>query len=245
MRSTESADYQSVPRPVAVMVKSFANRSSTGRHCHERGQVLYATAGLMLSQTDAGTWAVPTGHALLIPPGLLHDIAMHGDVRMLTAYVAVTNWKRLAGKGCRVVRVSRLLDAALEAICFESVVYGRRGDHLAAVILDEVEHADVTDLALPLPMSPNLRRMCEMLLAAPDTTDDLDDWADAVAISRRTLTRHFREETGLSFGQWRRRLRQLQSLKLEAEGATPKDIAPRVGYRSPHALMAMMRREAR
>lgn len=245
MRSTEPADYQSVPRPVAVMVKSFANGSTTGRHLHERGQVLYATAGLMLAQTDAGTWAVPTGHALLIPPGLQHDIAMHGDVRMLTAYVAVASWKRFAAMGCRVVSVSRLLDAALETICSEPVVYGQRGDHLAAVILDEVEHADVTDLALPLPVNPNLRRMCETLLAAPDTTDDLDDWADAVAVSRRTLTRHFREETGLSFGQWRRRLRQLQSMKLEAEGAAPKDIAPRVGYRSPQALMAMIRRNVR
>jgi len=243
MRSTESADYQNVPRPIAVMVKSFGNGSTTGRHFHKRGQFLYATAGLMLAQTDAGTWAVPTGHALLISPGLQHDIAMHGDVRMLTAYVAVGSWKRFASMGCRVVRVSRLLDAALETMCAEPLVYGLRGERVAAVILDEVERADVADLALPLPVTPRLRQMCEELIANPALVGDLDAWADAVAVSRRTLTRHFREETSLSFGQWRRRLRQLQSMKLEAEGAALKDIASRVGYRSPQALKAMIKRE--
>jgi len=196
----------------------------------------------MLARTDAGTWAVPTGHALLIPPGLRHDIAMHGDVSMLTAYVAVGVWKNFASKDCRVIRVSRLLDAALETICAEPIVYGRRGHHLAAVILDEVERAEITDLALPLPASARLRQMCERLLANPGSAGDLDDWADAATVSRRTLTRHFRDETGLSFGQWRRRLRQLQSMKLEAEGAAMKDIASRVGYRSPQALKAMMKR---
>ena len=48
----------------------------------------------MIAQTDAGTWAVPTGHALLLPPGLMHDITMHGAVRMLTAYIAQPAWRR-------------------------------------------------------------------------------------------------------------------------------------------------------
>jgi AraC-like DNA-binding protein len=243
MRSTAAQDYQSIPRAVAVMVKDFAAGSTTGRHFHRRGQVLYATSGLMLAQTDAGAWAVPASHALLIPPGLHHDIAMHGQVRMLTAYIAPAGWRKIAPAECRVVHVSRLLDAALEAICEEPLLYGARGARLAAVILDEVARADIADLALPLPASGRLRAMCAALLRNPGTDGDLDAWANTAALSRRTLTRHFRRETGLSFGQWRRRLRRLQSMKLEAEGAALKDIASRVGYRSPQALKAMMRRD--
>lgn len=245
MRSTVSADYQSVPRPVAVMAKHFAGGRSTGRHSHDRGQVLYATSGLMIAQTDAGTWAVPTGHALLLPPGLMHDITMHGDVRMLTAYISQPAWRRLASRNGRVIRASPLLDAALETLCGEPVLYGQRGRRLASVIIDEVCHADLADLALPLPRSERLRAMCATLLGDPGFAADLDAWAETLALSRRTLTRHFSDETGLSFGEWRRRLRQLHSMKLEAEGLVMKDIASRVGYRSPQALQAMMRRSVK
>lgn len=242
MKSVDAADYQGIPRSVAVMVKGFPRGATTGRHAHERGQVLYATAGLMIARTDLGSWAVPTGHALLIPPALMHEVAMHGDVRMLTAYVEPKCWRQVASPGARVILVSRLLDAGLEAISEEPVCYGQRGRRLAALILEEVRRAEVADLALPMPGSEKLRQMCTRMLTNPAIAANLDGWADDLGISRRTLTRRFADETGLSFGQWRRRLRQLHSMQLAAQGASMKDIAGRVGYRSPQALQAMMRR---
>jgi AraC-like DNA-binding protein len=244
MRSINSADYQKVPRPVAVMPKAFAKGASTGRHSHVRGQVLYATSGLMLAQTDSGAWAVPSGRALLIPPRLSHNISMHGSVQMLTAYVAPMAWRRIAQLDCRVVHVSRLLDASLEAICEEPLIYrvGGRGGHLAAIILDEVSRARTAELVLPLPASGRLREVCQTLLADPSLHADLDGWAETAAMSRRTFTREFRKSTGLSFGTWRRQLRHLHSLRLRAEGTSMKSVAARVGYRSPQALAAMINR---
>lgn len=242
MRSQDAATYQDVARPLAVMAKPFPSGARTGWHAHARGQVLYATRGLMLAQTAAGTWAVPTGHALLIPPGLRHDIAMHGSVEMLTAYVSKAAWKDNALSGCRVVRISRLTDAALAALVDEPLLYGRRGRHLAALILDEIARAPVADLALPLPAPSGLRRLCEAMIDDPRGVASLDAWADRLAVSRRTLTRRFRQETGISFGAWQRRLRQLEALRLESEGRAWKEIAVRVGYGSPQALRAMLRR---
>jgi len=247
MRSTNAADYQETPRALAVMPKFFAGGASTGWHSHVRGQVLYATQGLMLAETEAGAWAVPTGHALLIPPQLRHDISMHGEVRMLSAYVAPEIWRSVAGHGCQVIKASRLFDAALAAICRQPVLYEEdgRGGHLASVILDEVMYAEIAELALPLPRTARLREVCRTLIANPALSLGLDDWADAIATSRRTLTRSFRKETGMSFSAWKRQLRQLQSLKLHEEGVPLKSIAARVGYQSPQALRAMMKRGRR
>ncbi|MDX2202017.1 MAG: helix-turn-helix transcriptional regulator [Hyphomicrobiaceae bacterium] len=242
MRSQDAATYQAVARPVAVMAKPFPNGARTGWHAHARGQVLYATQGLMLAQTAAGTWGLPTGHALLIPPGLMHDIAMHGSVEMLTAYVSRGAWTRSGLCGCRVVRVSKLLDAALAALVAEPVLYGARGRHLASLVLDEVSRAPLADLALPMPAPSRLRDLCERLIAAPDGLARLDALADDLGISRRTLTRRFRAETGISLGDWQRRLRQLTALRLESEGVAWKEIAASVGYGSPQALRAMLRR---
>lgn len=244
MRSTHAADYQDVPRPLAVMPKSFPNGSCTGWHSHVRGQALYSTQGLMLAETEVGAWAVPTGHALLIPPGLRHDISMHGEVRMLTAYIAPDAWSAVAGPVCRVIKASRLFDAALAALCEEPVLYelDGRGAHLSSVIFDEVMRSQTAELALPLPRAPRLREICRKLIENPALPQNLDDWADAIATSRRTLTRTFRQETGMSFSAWKRRLRQLQSLKLREEGIALKAIAARVGYQSPQALRAMLKR---
>ncbi len=226
------------------MAKAMENGESTGVHRHPRGQVLYATTGLMIARTVAGAWAVPTGHALLIPPRLPHDIAMHGRVEMVTAYISPETAAVSMPSSCRVVRVSRLLDAALQSLAQEAVLYdpAGRGGHLAELILDEVRNAEPAALTLPMPSDKRLRRMCEDVIGDPGKSVDIDTWAATIGVSRRTLTRRIRQETGLSFGDWRRRLRHLRTIALEAEGVPMKLVAAEVGYRSPQALKAMLKR---
>jgi AraC-like DNA-binding protein len=244
MRSTKGGDYQFVPRPVAVMAKTFENGASTGEHNHPRGQVLYATTGLMLARTRAGAWAVPSGHALLIPPLLSHDIGMHGCVEMLTAYIAPEIASALMPGACRVIQVTKLLDALLQATVQEPLLYeeDHRGGHLAELILDEVKNAKATALALPIPSDPRVHRMCRHLIDDPGSSLSIDVWADEIGVSRRTLTRRIRQETGLSSGEWCRRLRYLRTIALKAEGTPIKLVAAQVGYQSPQALLAMMKR---
>ncbi|HET8729140.1 MAG TPA: helix-turn-helix transcriptional regulator [Alphaproteobacteria bacterium] len=247
MRSTNVEDYQNIPQPVAVLAKMHAAGTSTGWHSHPRGQLLYAISGLMVASTEGGTWAVPTGHALEIPPGLRHEVAMHGDVALRTAYIAPEEVRTPRSGTCRVILVSPLLDAALRALSEEPVQYDEtgRGPHLAALILHEIEHASDAPFALPLPEDGRLRKLCQALIDRPSLPYDIDAWAEEVGVGRRTLTRKFRNETGLSFGEWRRRLRFLHVLKRRAEGRLPKDDAAEVGYRSAQALAVMMRRMTR
>lgn len=237
MRSIRAEDYQDVPRAVAVMPKTFAAGSRTERHFHPRAQLLYATAGLMMATAEDGTWVVPEGHALWIPPRLPHAVAMHGAVAMCSAYLAL---EAIAGfpTRARVIEVSPLLAAALAALTGEPVLYDEagRGGHLAALVLDEIRRAPETKLTLPLPSDARLRRICLGLIDAPATAFDLDAWADRAGLSRRTLTRGFRRETGLTFGQWRARARVVRALALAADGWAPRHVAASVGYRSIQAL---------
>ena len=236
-RSTDAADYQDVPRAVSVMPKPFAAASRTGRHSHPRAQLLYATAGLMMASAEDGNWVVPEGHALWIPPGLPHAVAMHGAVAMCSAYIAPAVAAGFPGR-CRVIAVSALLAAALTALAEEPVLYPEagRGGHLAALILDEIGRAPETPLALPLPRDDRLRRVCLGLIEDPAAQDGLDLWAARAGASRRTLTRGFRAETGLSFADWRARARVIRALALAADGRAPRAVAAAVGYRSPQAL---------
>nr|WP_244424654.1 helix-turn-helix domain-containing protein [Methylobacterium nodulans] len=224
------------------MPKTYAAGSATGIHSHPRAQLLYATAGLMVATTERGTWLVPSGHALWIPPGILHDVRMCGPVAMSSAYIAIAG--EPSSPACRVLRVSRLLEAALAALAEEPVLYDEhgRGGLLAALVLDEIQRAPETPLALPMPQDPRLRRVCEEIIADPGSSRDLDAWARIAGASRRTLTRRFRFETGLSFGEWRTRARVARALALAAEGAAPREIAASVGYAHPQVLRIVMHR---
>ena len=83
-RSTDPADYQSVPRAIAAMPKDFGAGFEIAPHSHERAQLIYATAGTMRVSTDDGVWVVPPQRALWMPPGIRHSIVMSGDVTMRT-----------------------------------------------------------------------------------------------------------------------------------------------------------------
>ncbi|MCJ2056590.1 helix-turn-helix transcriptional regulator [Methylobacterium sp. J-048] len=242
-RSTDAADYQDVPRAVAVMPKTYPAGMRLDRHFHPRAQLLYATQGLMMASAEDGTWVVPEGHALWIPPRLPHAVATHCAVAMCSAYLDPAAVSAFPDR-CRVILVSPLLAAALAALGAEPVLYDEagRGGHLAALVLDEIGRAPETPLTLPLPRDARLRRVCLGLIADPSATDDLDAWADRAGASRRTLTRGFRTETGLSFGDWRARARVIRALALTAEGRPAGAVATAVGYRSAQALRTTVAR---
>lgn len=226
-----------VPRPVALFAGDYCAGASTGRHRHGRGQLLHASSGLMRLATEQGHWVVPLGHAVWIPGAVEHEVFMHGEVAMRTVYVAADVAARLPGV-CKVIEVSALLRATIMALAKEPVLYdeGGRGGHLANLILDEIACSIAAPLALPMPRDRRLSLLVRELMAQPALELNLDDWAQRIAMSRRSLTRSFRSETGLSFGAWRRRMRAMTAATLMADGTSLAVAARQVGYRSPRSL---------
>ncbi len=110
------------------------------------------------------------------------------------------------------------------------------------LILHEIEIAPVSPLHIPMPRSRPLRRMCDAFLKNPATRSDLDHWAERTGMSRRTLTRHFRLETGISIATWIKQARLVEALSRMAEGASVTTAAFEVGYESSSAFGAMFRR---
>jgi AraC-like DNA-binding protein/quercetin dioxygenase-like cupin family protein len=243
IRSTDSSDYQEVGRPVAVMAKEFASGESTSTHSHPRGQLLYAVKGIMVARTAEGAWIVPPRHALWIPPETAHATEMRAAVAMRTVYIRAAEANAIPAC-CKVIAVSPLLREAILALLDEPILYCEegRGGALAKLIIGEIESAAAAEFELPLPADKRLVAICGALIENPSLAFDIDGWADRAGLSRRTLTRKFREETGLSFGVWRRRLRALSAAALVSEGAKPDAAARKAGYKSASALIAMMRR---
>ena len=238
-RSTNPGDYQDLPQPIVVMAKTFSDGHSIPPHEHQRDQFLFAVNGVMRLRTDRDAWVVPPHGAAYIPAGLAHSVSMHGDVDMRTLYIdplAV----QLRRRELNVVAVSALLRELILALGEEPVGYGSnsRGSLIAQLIEQEIHLAKALSLHVPLPLDSRLQRLCAELLADPSDRKTLSGWSEVAGASARTLARLFERDLGMSFIQWRQRVRFQSALEALSKGVPVAVVARQHGYRSPSAFSA-------
>jgi AraC-like DNA-binding protein len=232
-----------IDRPIVGIGNDYPPAFELDFHIHRRGQLLHATRGVMAISTAQGAWATPPEHAVWIPAGIAHAVRMIGAVSTRSAMVAPELAEAL-GDRCRVIGVSRLLNALLEEAVTLPVEYDEAGrDGLVMQLLvAEIARAPVIPLAVPFPRSEALARRCQEFLAAPSVKSGIDEWANALGLNRRSFTRHFRRETGMSFAEWRQQACLAAALPLIAAGEPITAVAIDLGYDSPASFSTMFRR---
>jgi AraC-like DNA-binding protein/quercetin dioxygenase-like cupin family protein len=235
---------QQVERPVAAMAATYPNESTSARHAHRRDQLILQMTGVTSMMTERGHFVVPPGHALWIPAGIVHQSRAWGEVEIQTIYVTPDRVKN-ASTTCRLIRVSPLVEALMEEAVQMPTRYdadGRDG-RLVDFLLEEIGQMPEVALHVRVPPDPRLATICEAVLVDPSSDLTLGEWADRCHLSRRTLTRLFRRETGQSFSAWRQRVRLLEALARLGAGEAVTGVALDVGYDSPSAFAAMFKRE--
>jgi AraC-like DNA-binding protein/mannose-6-phosphate isomerase-like protein (cupin superfamily) len=241
-RSTSPHDYQSVPRPIAAMSKSFDDGFEVRPHHHPRDQLVYAVTGVMRVRTETEAWVVPPDRAVYLPAGTQHGISMRGLVTMTTLYIARPATSDLPNAPT-VLEVSPLLRDLVLALIDEPVMYDEegRGGAMAFLIFSEISKARRLPLMIPMPRDQRLLRVCEALLADPSSRATLESWADTAGASVRTLSRLFEDELGLTFIAWRQRVRFHSALEAIIAGEPIARVAERNGYRSSSAFSTAFR----
>lgn len=236
-------DYHNQPRRLVAMENRWPAGASTGWHSHPRGQLLYAIKGVMIVQSDTGTWVVPPTRALWMVTGLRHNVTMSGEVEMRTAYIDVHAATGLPTQTC-VINVSPLLKELLvEAVRIP--VHAEptpRHERVIDLLLDELSVSSTIALHLPMPNDTRIKTVCETLTKQPWDNKTAAMWAAKIGMSERTLHQLFVQDTGMRFSQWREQARLLNALSQIAEGKKGIEIALNCGYTSHSAFSAMFRR---
>ncbi len=236
-------DCERAPRSVAALASDHPHGEHIQPHRHPCAQLIHALTGVMTVTSRAGSWVVPTGRAVWMPPHEDHAIRIAGHVTMRTIYVR-ENARPHLPPACEVIEVSAFLREAIVAATRIPLGYatGGRDERVMELILDEIEAAPRLHLHVPMPRDPRLARLCERLIADPAASATLDGLAAEIHVSGRTLARLFHRELGMSLGEWQRRMRLLLSLPRLAAGASVLEVALEHGYDSPSAFTAMFRR---
>ncbi len=242
-RSKKGIDYQLVARPIAVLIDDYPPGFFDPAHSHLRAQLVYATSGITILSTADASYVAPPQRAIWVPAGVRHEVRCRGRVQIRTLYIASDATPDLPTT-CQVIEISNLLrELIIEAgnLPIEYELEGR-DQRIMLLILDEIRRAPRIPLSVPMPANERLARICKAILADSAQHDALNDWANAAAMGRRTFTRTFRRETGMSFATWRQNVRLMDALSRLATGRSVTATALDVGYSSPSAFTALFRR---
>ncbi|MEO3977894.1 helix-turn-helix transcriptional regulator [Streptomyces sp. CAU 1734] len=226
----------------AIVVSAFTLSdgfwSATRSHpCHRLAR---SGKGLLAVRTGARAWLLPPSMALWIPARLPHATGAAGS--------ADVHGARLDPAGCAgapdeptVVAAGPLLSALIGHL--DRPDLGREARRRAeAVVLDVLEPLPVTSVSVPEPVDPRALAVARALAADPRDNRGLEAWGDRAGTSARTLARLFIAETGLTFGQWRERLRMQAAMPLLAGDLPIEAVARRVGYGSASSFVAAFHR---
>jgi AraC-like DNA-binding protein len=197
--------------------------------------LIFASRGHLEVTTEATRRIVPSDRAVWIPAGIRHTDVMRAPISMRSVFVA-----KAAARGMpadvRTVAVTPLLRELILHVTRLGALESahREQARLAAVLFDLLRAAEPVALELPAPRDPRARKFADLVAKRPgDTTMQLARKAGA---SLRTLERCFLAETGVSVGEWRRRVRLFHAMRLLEGGRTVTDVADDIGYASVSAF---------
>ncbi len=234
---------EDTPRPIVAVGNDYPDGHFIAPHSHRRGQFLSSATGALVLTTTEGAWVMPPQRGMWIPPRTMHQVAGVGALRMQSLYLERSVTAAMPNR-CQVVGVSPFMRSLLTESLSLPLLYeleGRAGA-LMTLILHEMRQLPALPLSLPLPQRTDLADLCRAFLRNPKAHDTIDDWRSAIGASRRTFTRVFRDQTGLSFAAWRQQACLVAALPKLTAGESVTSVAMAFGYDNPAAFTTMFKR---
>lgn len=237
--------------PNVLMPQMALVASSKGMHTHPEGQFDFATQGLIMVQTGDRRCIMPPGRLGWIPPQVAHGAAEMETARSqprdqlvgYTLHIRVDLCERLP-KEPLVLDQSDLTRSLLTRMQRWSPDEARseEGYRMLRVLIDEIASATPVPLSLAMPQLRQLRMLASTLVKDPADETSLDEWAIRLGMSRRSITRHFREETGMSVVELRQIARLQRGMEMLDEHMSVTQVAFSLGYESVSSFISLFKR---
>jgi AraC-like DNA-binding protein len=180
-----------------------------------------------------------------VPPETEHSFYSNQPINYRAVCLAPTLCLELPHEACTLA-INDILKAILKDFAARDVKIPEQAadQRLAQVLVDQLQQAPVHECYLPYASGHRLLEILEALQAEPGDNRPLADWAAQIHVSERTLARQFVRELGMSFGEWRQRLRFLTAIEALDSHRSIQDVAFDMGYSTGSAFIAMFQRQA-
>lgn len=211
---------------------------------HTWGQFVYSVAGTIELTISSSRYAAPRDFGVWLPP-LTDHIAWAGDD---ASYFLLDIDAQLCDSFPQTTSILTVSPIA-KAILLDLKIRGVRtpksaiDERLLGVLIDQLSIGSPLESFLPWSKDPAIMKVLEELSKNPGDRRTLDEWAWQVHCTERTLSRRFKRDLGMTFIEWRQRLRLSRALTMLSDGISVQLVAQKLGYSTTSAFIVMFQKE--
>ncbi len=214
-------------------------------HQHEFGQLLYVISGVMDLEAGGQRFLAPLEFSVWIPEKVGHASYNKKTLSFKVLDIAPSWCEGLLDKPC-LIQLSPIFSTIFADFFRRGVCKPQTKEdlRLSQVLIDQLKVSPIHHTYLPSSKDKLLAPVLAALEQNPADNTSLELWAKKRYTSERTLSRRCQQELGMSFSEWRKRLRFLHAISLLEQGKSVNDVAFDVGYSSSSSFIAMFQQFA-
>lgn len=232
-----------LPAPIYFRSASVPADAAYPQHHHAWGELVYSFSGVMEVKLADRHYLAPPQYGIWLPPFVEHTGLNRYETSFCSVYIAEELCTELPRTTCAIT-VSPLVRAILAHLRDHPPGEKRTAEEerLLRVLVDQLAGAACAGSYLPTSDDPVLGPVLRALEANPGDTRTLPALAREANSTERTLMRRCQRDLGMSFAEWRQRLRVVKAMPLLEAGYTVENVALELGYGSASAFITMFRR---
>lgn len=232
-----------LPAPVLFRSAHVPAEGLYPLHRHAWGEFVYSFSGVMEVKVAGQHFLAPPQYGIWLPPEVEHVGLNRREVHHCSLYVATAGCAELPAMPCALT-VTALVRAMLDHLRQQpsTLTPSAQEQRLMQALTDQLALAPCATSYLPHSDDALLGPVLNALASDPADNRSLAQWASIAHTTERTLVRRCQRDLGMSFVEWRQRLRVVRALARLQAGDKVESIALDLGYGSASAFIAMFRR---
>lgn len=191
--------------------------------------LLWQVRGTADLAVEGDNHSLMVGHALWIPVGVRHEFTVHANSVTMPLFFDVDETATTLREPT-LVTVDGDLRTLMLAYTVSWTTAIKPKANLARQILALIEQSPVVSTALPMPTTEAAQAIAQTLRFNPGDIRSVEELAESVHTSSRTIERAFQAETGMTLRRWRILIRMEAAAILLRSDSSLDAVAHRVGY---------------
>lgn len=210
-----------------------------------RAMVLFCFDGLMRIEVGEDRWFIPDRYGIWIPSDTRLQVEASDTIEFQAFQLHPKFGNRIKMPNTpTVLRATPLMRGIARRMIQHAPLPQAEQRRLGWVALDEIARLDRPDLHLPGSSEPRVAAVMNRVMGSPREANSLNQLAHAIGTSERTLSRLFQQETGLTWRDWRDRMRFVLAIEGLQLGQSSSALAVSLGYAHTSAFVAAFRRQS-
>ncbi|WP_428773466.1 AraC family transcriptional regulator [Vibrio sp.] len=238
-----SLSIDTAPSDVFMNFEAFLSNTETRTHSHAWGQVQLISGGILEMEAEGTRFLAPPHLAIWVPAGVRHCSYNRKPISYCSLNIAQQLTAAFPDH-TSLIKVTPIVSAIVEDFRRRgiNVAQSEQDRRLVQVLLDQLATRDTQHHFLPSTDNKYLAVILAAVEENPTDNTSLNEWAERVHTTERTLARHCQTELGMSFTEWRLRVRYLYSMDLLRNGHSVKEVALTLGYNQASPFIAMFKK---